>query len=179
MYVRLYLTRDSPSSNDDIARGLYDMGIKTLSKFQTDALPILTADPHSDVICQYHYGVGKTTICLVNLLNRLNLADEKQRKAPQAIILVHSRRLVFQTARLVQTIGKYLPGLVVEIVVPSMERARIEASVVVGTPGTVHDLIRRNFLDVRSIKQLMIDKTDILYQVQGMRDHCMHVKRYQ
>jgi ATP-dependent RNA helicase DDX19/DBP5 len=53
----------------------------------------------------------------------------------------------------------------------------VHASVIVGTPGTTMDLIRRKQLDVSKLKLLVIDEADNMLDQQGLGDQCLRVKR--
>jgi len=48
--------------------------------------------------------------------------------------------------------------------------------VVVGTPGTVMDLIKRRQLDVSQMKVLCLDEADNMLDQQGLGDQCIRVK---
>ena len=76
--------------------------------------------------------------------------------------------------------GAFVPGLLVEAAVPtevSMRARKIEASVVVGTPGTVMDMIRKKSMDSRSLKILVLDEADNMLDQQGLGDQCTRVKQ--
>lgn len=75
--------------------------------------------------------------------------------------------------------GIHVPGLLADVAVPTeaSQRARkIEAAVVVGTPGTVMDMIRRRTLDARGVKILVLDEADNMLDQQGLGDQCTRVK---
>lgn len=76
--------------------------------------------------------------------------------------------------------GTFLPGLLVEAAVPTdvAQRTRkIEASVVVGTPGTVMDMIRKRSMNPSGIRILVLDEADNMLDQQGLGDQCTRVKR--
>jgi ATP-dependent RNA helicase DDX19/DBP5 len=75
--------------------------------------------------------------------------------------------------------GSFMQGLIVEAAVPQDAAARsrkIEASVIVGTPGTTMDMIRKRSMDVKQLKVLVLDEADNMLDQQGLGDQCIRVK---
>jgi ATP-dependent RNA helicase DDX19/DBP5 len=58
----------------------------------------------------------------------------------------------------------------------SQRSRKVEAAVVVGTPGTVMDMIRRRSMDARAMKILVLDEADNMLDQQGLGDQCTRVK---
>ena len=54
---------------------------------------------------------------------------------------------------------------------------RIDAQIVVRTPGTVLDLIGRKQLPVEHLKVFVLDETDNMLDQQGLGEQCLHVKQ--
>lgn len=157
------------------------MNFRKPSKVQEKTLPLLLMDPPHNLIGQSQSGTGKTAAFVLNILHRLDLSTEQMQKTPQALVLAPSRELARQIVGVVKVMGTYLPGLIVEAAVPQDAAARgrkIEASVVVGTPGTVMDMIRRRAMDVRGLKVLVLDEADNMLDQQGLGDQCIRVKGY-
>jgi len=72
-----------------------------------------------------------------------------------------------------------MENLVVDAAVPveAAQRSRkIEAAVVVGTPGTVQDLIKRRSMNPTKMRILVLDEADNMLDQQGMGDQCSRVK---
>jgi ATP-dependent RNA helicase DDX19/DBP5 len=156
------------------------MGFRKPSKIQERALPLLLRNPPSNMIGQSQSGTGKTAAFVLNILSRLELATEEQRKTPQALVLAPSRELARQIAAVIEHMGKLLEGLVVVTAVPSEAKRppRLEASVIVGTPGTVQDLIKKRILQPQRIKVLVLDEADNMLDQQGLGDQCIRVKAF-
>jgi ATP-dependent RNA helicase DDX19/DBP5 len=78
----------------------------------------------------------------------------------------------------IQTVGQFVEGLIVEAAIPgSISRETgVRGSVVVGTPGTTMDLVRRRQFDVSQLKVLVIDEADNMLDQQGMGEQCVRVK---
>lgn len=73
-----------------------------------------------------------------------------------------------------------MTGLVVGAAIPATQEHRgqkVESSVVVGTPGTTMDLIKKRLLDPTMIKVLVLDEADNMLDQQGMGEQCMRVRK--
>lgn len=148
------------------------------SKIQERALPLLLKNPPQNLIGQSQSGTGKTAAFVLNMLSRINL-DNKQ---PQCLVLAPTRELARQIAGVAKVMGTFLhdKGLEVFEAVPQSLPPRgvqVQGQLVVGTPGTVMDLIqRKRQLNVRAIKILTLDEADNMLDLQGMGDQCKRVK---
>jgi ATP-dependent RNA helicase DDX19/DBP5 len=156
--------------------GLLAMNFKKPSKVQEKALPLMLSNPPRNMIAQSQSGTGKTAAFVLTVLSRVDLTRPTQ---PQALLLAPSRELARQIQGVVKTIGQFCENLIVEAAIPgSVSRdTGVKASVVVGTPGTVMDLIRRRQFDVSQLKLLVIDEADNMLDQQGLGDQCVRVKR--
>ena len=156
------------------------MNFRKPSKVQEKTLPLLILDPPTNLIGQSQSGTGKTAAFVLNILHRIDLSSEQAQKTPQALVLAPSRELARQIQGVVKLMGTFVEGLIVEAAIPTdvSQRARkIEASIVVGTPGTVMDMIRKRTMDARNFKVLVLDEADNMLDQQGMGDQCIRVKQ--
>ncbi|PGH27627.1 ATP-dependent RNA helicase DBP5 [Polytolypa hystricis UAMH7299] len=163
--------------NDVITKGLNAMGFRRPSKIQERALPLLMNDPPTNMVGQSQSGTGKTAAFVLNILSRLDLTEEGKTQ-PQALVLAPSRELARQIVGVIQVMGQFLNDLIVATAVP-MEAGRgqkVEASVVVGTPGTVTDLIRKRLFNTSRLKVLVLDEADNMLDQQGLSEQCVRVK---
>ncbi|KAF8857784.1 ATP-dependent RNA helicase-like protein dbp5 [Acephala macrosclerotiorum] len=158
-----------------ILKGIYELNFRKPSKIQEKALPLLLADPPTNMIAQSQSGTGKTAAFVITILSRLDYTQPHQ---PQALILAPARELARQIESVVRDIGKYVEGLTIQPAVPgAVERnAKVASMVVVGTPGTVMDLIKRRQFDVSNMKVLCLDEADNMLDQQGLGDQCLRVK---
>lgn len=150
------------------------------SKIQERALPLLLSNPPMNMIGQSQSGTGKTAAFVLNILSRVDFSDA-MKKTPQALVLAPSRELARQILGVFQVMGQFMPGIQVDAAIPTdlQNRGRtITAQIVVGTPGTTMDLIRRRQLDSRHIKVLVLDEADNMLDQQGLGDQCYRVKAY-
>jgi ATP-dependent RNA helicase DDX19/DBP5 len=155
------------------------MNFRKPSKVQEKTLPLLMMNPPQNLIGQSQSGTGKTAAFVLNILHRLDLSSEQMAKTPQALVLAPSRELARQIVGVIKVMGSFVEGLVVDAAVPqdvAARNRRVEASVVVGTPGTVQDMIRKRNMDVRQLKILVLDEADNMLDQQGLGDQCIRVK---
>ena len=167
----------TPTSNQGILQGLYSMNFKKPSKIQEKALPLLLGNPPTNMIAQSQSGTGKTAAFVITILSRLDYSRPNQ---PQALCLAPSRELARQIEGVVRTIGQFVQGLTIQAAVPGAvdRNAKVQAMVVVGTPGTVMDLIKRRQFDVSNMKVLCLDEADNMLDQQGLGDQCLRVKQF-
>ena len=169
---------DIATRREELLRGLSVMGFRKPSKIQERALPLLLKNPPSNLIGQSQSGTGKTAAFVLNMLSRVDLNS----KQPQALVLAPTRELAKQIAGVANSMGTFLQdnGLKVFEAIPQTLPPRgqaIQAQVIVGTPGTVMDLVqRRRQLDVKGIRVLTLDEADNMLDLQGMGDQCKRVK---
>ncbi|EMC99068.1 hypothetical protein BAUCODRAFT_65106 [Baudoinia panamericana UAMH 10762] len=167
---------DDLNLRDELIRGLATMNFRKPSKIQERALPLLLKNPPQNLIGQSQSGTGKTAAFVLNMLSRVDLNN----KAPQCLVLAPTRELAKQIAGVATIMGTFLleKGLrIAEAIPQSVPRgAQLEGQVVVGTPGTTMDMIKRRQLDVRAMKVLTLDEADNMLDMQGMGDQCKRVK---
>lgn len=155
------------------------MNFRKPSKIQERALPLLLGNPAKNLVGQSQSGTGKTAAFVLNILSRLDLSSEQLQKTPQALILAPTRELARQIVGVIQVMGQFLDGLVIGTAVPADTGARpakMECSVVVGTPGTVMDMIKRRIMIANKLRVLVLDEADNMLDQQGLGDQCIRVK---
>ncbi|KYG42410.1 hypothetical protein M433DRAFT_95299 [Acidomyces richmondensis BFW] len=161
---------------EELLIGLAAMGFHKPSKIQERALPLLLKNPPQNLIGQSQSGTGKTAAFVLNMLSRIDLNN----KAPQALVLAPTRELARQIASVAAVMGTFLKdkGLeVVEAVPQSIPRGQqLQGQIVVGTPGTTMDMIKRKQFNVRAMRILTLDEADNMLDLQGMGDQCQRVK---
>lgn len=160
----------------DILRGLYLMNFKKPSKIQEKALPLLLSNPPANMIGQSQSGTGKTAAFVLTMLSRV---DPSKPTTPQALCLAPSRELARQIMGVVQTMGTFVDTLTVQFAIPqALEKgSKVASQIVVGTPGTVLDMIKRKTLDASQIKVFVLDEADNMLDQQGLGEQCLRVKK--
>lgn len=165
----------------NILKGIYEMRFTKPSKIQEKALPLLLANPPTNMIGQSQSGTGKTAAFVLNILIRLDLSTPEARQRPQAMVLAPSRELARQIHGVIQIMGRYVEGLQIASSIPADRDNRgkfLDGQVVVGTPGTTMDLIKKRLINPTGIKVLVLDEADNMLDQQGLGDQCLRVKKY-
>jgi ATP-dependent RNA helicase DDX19/DBP5 len=159
---------------DEALKGIYHMNFRKPSKIQERALPLLLKNPANNLIAQSQSGTGKTAAFVLNILARVDLSQ----KTAQALVIAPSRELARQIVGVVQTMGTFMGELKVDVAVPDpTRRGPLTGQVVVGTPGTVMDLIRKRLLNAQTLKVLVLDEADNMLDQQGLGDQCKRVRQ--
>ncbi|XP_018414520.1 PREDICTED: ATP-dependent RNA helicase DDX25-like [Nanorana parkeri] len=153
------------------------MGFNRPSKIQETALPLMLAHPPQNLIAQSQSGTGKTAAFVLAILSRV----DPLKKFPQCICLSPTFELALQTGQVIEQMGKFCDGIEVVYAIrgnrPS-KGCRIEAQIIVGTPGTVMDwCFKLKLVNAENICVFVLDEADVMIGVQGHSDHSMRVKR--
>ncbi len=167
--------------DEAILKGIYQMRFTKPSKIQEKALPLLLANPPANMIGQSQSGTGKTAAFVLNILSRIDVKDPNMKTVPQALVLAPTRELARQIIGVIQLMGSFIEGLEVVASIPMDTAARgrpLQGQIVVGTPGTTMDLIRKRLLISEKIKVLVLDEADNMLDLQGLGDQCIRVKQY-
>ncbi|KAL9128996.1 MAG: hypothetical protein Q9217_002430 [Psora testacea] len=162
--------------DEKILKGIYHMRFTKPSKIQERALPLLLANPPTNMIGQSQSGTGKTAAFVLNMLSRVDLS---RTDSPQGLVLAPSRELARQILGVIQVMGGFMPGLQVDAAIPTdlaNRKRNITAHIVVGTPGTVMDVVRRRQMNPQNIRVLVLDEADNMLEQSGLGDQCHRVR---
>ena len=152
---------DDLNLNTDLLRGIYTYGFEKPSPIQRKAIkPIVDG---KDLIAQAQSGTGKTATFTIGALSRVNLDQNET----QVLILSPTRELSKQTASVMTGIGSVLKDLRVQVVVggssideDSTFMRNNVPHVIAGCPGRVYDMIRRNHIQAKTVKLVILDEAD-------------------
>jgi len=128
-----------------LLRGLFSMNFCEPSAIQKKAIPPLLSG--HDTIAQGQSGTGKTCCFAIATLN----AIDEDLKEPQALIMAPTRELALQNRDVIKTMGENM-NVRVECLIggnsvkEDVEKLEQGTQIVVGTPGKIHDLLRRKKL---------------------------------
>ncbi|KAL7276798.1 RNA helicase required for poly(A+) mRNA export [Rhizina undulata] len=161
--------------HQDLLRGIYHMNFKRPSKIQERALPLLVSNPPINMIAQSQSGTGKTAAFVLDMLSRIDYSQE----CVQALCLAPARELARQIMGVVQKMGIFV-GVKTQFAIPQglPRGAKISAHVVIGTPGTVLDMISRKTLPTEGIRVFVLDEADNMLDQQGLGEQCIRVKKH-
>ncbi len=161
---------DASGLNEGILKAISDLGFETLTPIQEKTIPHLLNNSN-DLIALAQTGTGKTAAFGLPIVQ---MADQDSKKT-QCLVLCPTRELCMQISRDFESFLKYQKNLKIVAVYggASIETQTRElaagAQIVVGTPGRVHDLIRRKRLKVEDIRWLVLDEADEMLNM-GFRD---------
>ncbi|KAF5748465.1 Eukaryotic initiation factor 4A-14 [Tripterygium wilfordii] len=153
---------------ENLLRGIFAYGFEKPSAIQQRG--IVPFCKGLDVIQQAQSGTGKTATFCSGILGRVdyNLVE------CQALVLAPTRELAQQIEKVMRALGDYL-GVKVHACVGGTsirEDQRILSSgvhVVVGTPGRVFDMLRRQSLRADNIRMFVLDEADEMLS-RGFKD---------
>lgn len=140
-------------------------------------MPLLIMNPPKNMIGQSQSGTGKTAAFVLNALMRTDFTGEPR---PQVLVLAPTRELARQIMGVFQVMGQFLDNVHVHASIPmdaASKNKRVNAQIIVGTPGTTMDLVRRRLLEPSEIKVLVLDEADNMIGMQGLGDQCLKVKQ--
>lgn len=158
---------------DEKTKGrLEQLGIKSLNEMQikmSDAVP-----NHQDIVLLSPTGSGKTVAFLLPLLEKLT-----SEKHIQALVLVPSRELALQ----IETVFKQLKsGFKVSCcygghaIKTEINNLTESPALLIGTPGRVDDLLKRNLLDLSHVSTIVLDEFDKSLQL-GFQEEMTYILR--
>ncbi|KAJ2612625.1 RNA helicase required for poly(A+) mRNA export [Coemansia sp. RSA 1804] len=164
---------DELGLHENLLKGIYEMKFTKPSKIQERALPLLLANPPLNMIGQSQSGTGKTAAFVLTMLSRVDYELDE----PQALCLAPSRELARQIMNVLEEMGKYTPVKTKYAIKDSFQKGEtITAHVVIGTPGTVSDMIRKRALSLKSMKLFVLDEADNMLDLQGLADQTLRIK---
>ncbi len=161
--IKVYTSFDDMPIPADLLRGIYAYGFEKPSKIQEKAIvPIVEGH---DVLAQAQSGTGKTGTFVIGTIPKIDVSLMK----PQILVMVPTRELAQQIAKVVTGIGHYMgdgKGIRVHTATggpPVHEDIRaLDRGVhfIVGTPGRIYDLLNRKAFSTATIRALILDEAD-------------------
>ena len=164
---------DIESIPPSVLRGIYAHGFEKPSPIQQKAiLPMTTPREikkgettitrRPDIIAQAQSGTGKTGCFAVSTLS---VIDENVDKT-QAIILAHTHELASQIDSVITSISGFTKIRIQKLVGGTPvedDKNALDAAIphiIVGTPGRIHDLIRRRYVKTDDVGLIILDEAD-------------------
>jgi translation initiation factor 4A len=154
---------DDLNLRENLLRGIYGYGFEFPSEIQKKAiLPMISG---GDLIAQAQSGSGKTGTFTISTLQKIDLSL----KCTQALIIAPTHELAKQIAFVFESLGSHMEGLVVKLLIGGTsvteDVSDLKANtphIIVGCPGRIFDMIRRNHVNTHTIKTLCMDEADEL-----------------
>jgi len=156
--------------NAEIMASLEDLGFVEPTPIQAEVVPFIL-ESKKDLIALAQTGTGKTAAFGLPILNNIKTGKNEL----QAIILCPTRELCLQISKDLANFAKHSKkvsitsvygGEGIDVQIRALKKG---TEIVVGTPGRVHDLIRRKILKLGSIQWLVLDEADEMLDM-GFKD---------
>jgi translation initiation factor 4A len=164
--------------SEEVMRGIYAYGFDDPSLIQRKAL--LTIFDKKDIIAQAQSGTGKTGVFTIGVLQKVNTETNKT----QAMILAPTRELAKQIFDVITSIGSMVKNIRFHLLIggtstdeDAHQLKTIMPHVIVGCPGRVYDMMRRNHIVSKDINLLVLDEADEMLSV-GFKDQIYNIFQY-
>jgi ATP-dependent RNA helicase DbpA len=164
----------------NLAQGLDALAYTSMTPVQAEALPLILAG--RDLIAQAPTGSGKTAAFGLGLLQNLDPSLIRL----QALVLCPTRELADQVAKEIRKLAIGIPNLKVLLLTggvslrPQLASLVHDPHVVVGTPGRVQELMRKEALHLGGIRTFVLDEADRMLDMgfeEAIRDIAARVNK--
>ena len=157
--IEIYDSFEDMGLTDEVLRGIYAYGFEKPSEIQKRG--IVKMMEGKDIIAQAQSGTGKTATFTIGMLESLDLSSNTN----QVLIMSHTRELSQQIHNVINQISKYIKvnvnlsvgGISVTDNISSLRK---RPHVIIGTPGRVLDMINKKYINVNTLKMLILDEAD-------------------
>ena len=169
---------DVDEISPDLLRGIYAYGFENPSHIQQKS--ILSIIQKRDVIAQAQSGTGKTGAFTVAALQSVDISKAKT----QVLILAPTRELAKQIYDVITGLSGMMTGLTIRLLVggtstadDAVELRKSAPHIIVGCPGRVFDMIRRNNIQGGNVRMLVLDEADEMLSA-GFNDQIYNIFQY-
>jgi ATP-dependent RNA helicase DeaD len=155
---------------DELMKAIGDVGYETPSPIQLKTIPILLEG--RDIVGQAQTGTGKTAAFALPALQKIDTSTSKV----QVLVLTPTRELAIQVAEAFHTYAKHLGRVRVlpvyggQSISQQIKHLRSGVQVIVGTPGRVMDHMRRETIDLTTLKMVVLDEADEMLRMGFQED---------
>ena len=157
---------------------VFAMGFDRPSAIQEEALPRILSEPPRNIIGQAQSGSGKTAAFVLGMLYRIEVDSPA---TTQALCVTPTRELavqIFQKA--VTPMAANMTGLKVQLALAGefmSKGEKVDAHMVIGTPGKVVDWLKRKTITANHIKVFVLDEADDMVREGGHRANSLLIKK--
>ena len=160
--------------NKPLLNALNDLGYQYPTSIQQKVFSVIMSG--RDVCGIAQTGTGKTFAYLLPCLRQLTFSKTR---TPQLLIIVPTRELVVQVVQSVKELTAYMTLQTVGVyggVNINTQRAEVEngSDILVATPGRLYDLALSGSLRLNTIKKLVIDEVDEMFNL-GFRTQLRNI----
>ncbi len=159
---------ESMGLKPELLSSLKSIGFNSPTEVQQEAIPI--ALQGKDIVVRAKTGTGKTGAFLIPIINSIKKEDYNA-----ALIIVPTRELALQVSDVAKKLSAdaglgvvtVYGGASINVQVSELRR---RVNIIVGTPGRLIDLIKRGELRTDSIRFLVMDEADIMFEMGFIED---------
>ena len=148
-----------------LQNALRDLEITVATDIQEQVIPIILNETE-DIVALAKTGTGKTAAFGLPLLQLAKVEN----KNIQTLVLAPTRELAQQIFNNLTEFAKYLPEVSIVLltggntVKSQVEELKSTPQIVVATPGRFLDLLEKEALNISSLKHLVLDEADEMFQ---------------
>jgi ATP-dependent RNA helicase DeaD len=152
-----------------LVQAVTELGYETPTPIQSGMIPVMLTG--QDVIGQAQTGTGKTAAFALPILHRLS----NESNHVQALVVAPTRELALQVARAMEEYGSHRNARILPVYGgqhygPQIGQLKRGVDVVVGTPGRLLDLAKRNVLDLSKVRTVVLDEADEMLSMGFVED---------
>lgn len=146
---------------EEIQKSLADLQISVPTDIQKKTIPVVL-NQKDDLVALAKTGTGKTAAFGLPLIQLIDVENT----GIQALILAPTRELGQQIYNNIVSFATACPQIEIASICggtpikPQIERLKSSTHIVVATPGRLIDLMKRNAIDIKSLKYLVLDEAD-------------------
>ncbi|XP_008412742.1 ATP-dependent RNA helicase DDX19A isoform X2 [Poecilia reticulata] len=161
----------------ELLQGVFNMGFNRPSRIQENALPLMLAEPHQNLIAQSQSGTGKTAAFSLAMLSHVN----PDNTWTQCLCVAPTYELALQIGQVIEQMGKFCPSVKLAYAIRGNRmdrRVKLQEHIVIGTPGTILDWCTKyKLIDPKKITMFVLDEADVMIAMQGHRDQSIRIHR--
>ena len=155
-------TFDNIPLTKHLRRAIDELGFVKPTPIQEESFPVVRSG--KDVVGIAQTGTGKTLAYMLPILQDIKFQDID---TPRVLVLVPTRELVLQVVDRINEFAKFLNIRVLGVYggtnINTQKKACAQGvDIVVATPGRLYDLAAARALQLKTVKQLVIDEVDVM-----------------
>lgn len=152
-----------------LVQAVTEQGYESPTPIQAGVIPLLLEG--RDIIGQAQTGTGKTAAFALPLIHNLT----SKTTGVQALVVVPTRELALQVTGAIKEYGRFTDVRVLSVYGgsaygPQLGQLRRGVDIVVGTPGRLLDLIKRDALQLGQVHTVVLDEADEMLSMGFIED---------
>jgi superfamily II DNA/RNA helicase len=162
--IPIFNSWDDFDLEPNLLRSIYAHGFEKPSTIQSKAIyPIMQG---KDIIAQSQSGTGKTGAFTIGALSKVNINE----KTNQVLIIAPTHELSYQITSVVRNLSAMMKGIEVKTIVggsslnmDAYDMQHVTPHIIVGCPGRIYDMIKRTYINVKTLKLIIVDEADEMF----------------